>query len=216
MSNSGRSHGQKAHSSTTDGDSFAGHDAPFRQNGADKPGRLEKLRYRLSLAARIITGLSLDVRPYRPALDPPLATFEAPPGEEEIERYWVNAPFAYVVITYNDEESEHLYNVVEPDLDRFELELLARLQEDIRAPLLYRPEDGTSVEETLIEELTRLIESYGVRLEMRTFHALFYYLIRDFRGYGRIDPLLEDKHIEDISCDGYDLPILSITTRTRI
>ena len=207
MSNSGRSHGQKAHSSTTDGDSFAGHDAPFRQNGADKPGRLEKLRYRLSLAARIITGLSLDVRPYRPALDPPLATFEAPPGEEEIERYWVNAPFAYVVITYNDEESEHLYNVVEPDLDRFELELLARLQEDIRAPLLYRPEDGTSVEETLIEELTRLIESYGVRLEMRTFHALFYYLIRDFRGYGRIDPLLEDKHIEDISCDGYDLPI---------
>ena len=42
---------------------------------------------------------------------------------------------------------------------------------------------------------------------MDTFHALAYYLYRDFRGYGKVDPLLNDRHIEDVSCDGYDLPI---------
>jgi flagellar protein FlaI len=119
----------------------------------------------------------------------------------------VNAPYAFVVVTYDDEESEHRYYAVEPDLDEFERDLLDRVVDDIRDPLLYREGTGKTDEATLREELTGLLEGYGVDAGMDTFHALAYYLDRDFRGYGKVDPLLNDRHIEDVSCDGYDLPI---------
>ncbi|TQQ82476.1 type II secretion system protein [Halonotius roseus] len=61
--------------------------------------------------------------------------------------------------------------------------------------------------ERLRTELAALIERYGITVDSRTFHALWYYLHRDFRGYGRLDPLLADDQIEDISCDGPDHPV---------
>jgi len=34
-----------------------------------------------------------------------------------------------------------------------------------------------------------------------------YYLVRDFLGYGKIDPLMKDHLIEDISADGVNIPL---------
>ena len=173
----------------------------------DAGDRFEALRRRLSRTWEMLRGSTLDVRPFRPGEDGPLASFAAPDGEREVDRYWVNAPYAYVVIAYDDAESEHRYYAVEPDLDEFERDLLDRVVDDIRDPLLYREGTGKTDEETLREELRELLEGYGVDAGMATFHALAYYLYRDFRGYGKVDPLLNDRHIEDVSCDGYDLPI---------
>ncbi len=36
---------------------------------------------------------------------------------------------------------------------------------------------------------------------------IFYHLFREFLGYGKIDILMKDEGIEDISCDGPDIPI---------
>ena len=36
---------------------------------------------------------------------------------------------------------------------------------------------------------------------------IFYHIFREFLGYGRIDILMEDTGIEDISCDGHHVPI---------
>ncbi|MFB6282261.1 MAG: type II/IV secretion system ATPase subunit [Haloferacaceae archaeon] len=155
----------------------------------------------------MLRGSSLEMRPYRPGEDGLLAEFAVPEGEEEVERYWVNAPYAYVVITYDGEASEHRYHVVEPGVDDFTGTLLDRVVEDIRDPLLYRSERDPTSENVLREELIGLLEQYGVEVAIETYHVLFYYLLRDFRGYGKIDPLLHDPHIEDVSCDGYDLPI---------
>ena len=172
----------------------------------DAGSALDGLQARLRRFVSVLRGTSLDVRPYRPE-DGVFAAFDPPPGEEVIDRYWVNAPYAYVVITHDDEESEQYYYAVEPELGDFELELLARTKVDIRDPLLYRTNEEPTAEKTLNDELRTLLEQYGVNVSMRTFHALLYYLARDFRRFGRIDPLMNDPHIEDISCDGYDLPI---------
>jgi flagellar protein FlaI len=92
--------------------------------------------------------------------------------------------------------------------DEFEADLLRRVVDDIRDPLLYGTHGtDTTTEGTLQTELRILLEQYGVDISMNTFHTLLYYLHRDFRRYGQIDPLMNDPHIEDISCDGYDLPI---------
>ena len=168
---------------------------------------VESARRWLTRTLEVLRGSTLDIRPYRPPTDAPLASFEAPADHEEVDRYWVNAPYAFVAITYDPSVSEHRYHAVEPDADTFQRSLLERVATDIREPLLYRPAADPTDEEVLFEELESLLEQYGIEIGVPTFHVLLYYLLRDFRGYGKIDPLVNDPHIEDISCDGYDLPI---------
>jgi len=170
-------------------------------------GTFDGLRRRLVRTYEMLRGSTLDVRPFRPGEDGPLASFDCPPEHEELDRYWVNAPFAYVVITRDLEESKNRYHAVEPDLNDFEATLRDRVLADIRDPLLYRDEDEPADASVLSTELESLLEEYGVDVDMHTFYKLLYYLIRGFRGFGRIDPLMHDPHIEDVSCDGYDLPI---------
>ena len=178
-------------------------------DGGDRPpeSRVGSLRRRAARVLEMLRGSTLDIHPYRPASDAPLTSFAIPEGHEEIDRYWVNAPYAFVVITYDPDASEHRYHAVEPDADPFQRSLLDRVATDIREPLLYGVDDDPTAEETLARELESLLEQYGLEIDVPTFQVLLYYLLRDFRGYGKVDPLMRDPHIEDISCDGYDLPI---------
>ncbi|SFL07739.1 flagellar protein FlaI [Halogranum rubrum] len=178
------------------------------QTEADQQGSLAALRRHLTHAMEVLRGSTLDARPFRPGEDGPLSTYTIPARHEEVDRYWVNAPFAYVVVTFDPTASEHYYHVVEPDTDEFTADLRERVAVDIRDPLLYRsPEADTVGESVLREELTTLLQQYGIDVDMKTYHTVLYYLYRDFVGYGKADALLHDSHIEDISCDGYDLPI---------
>ncbi|MFW5918374.1 MAG: type II/IV secretion system ATPase subunit [Haloferacaceae archaeon] len=169
---------------------------------------LDDVGRRVRRAVEMLRGSDLGVRPYRPAVDGPLGTFEVPVNEEEVDRYWVNPPYAYVAVTYLPDDSEHRYYAVEPSTDEFDQMLLSRVINDIRDPLLYGRQGTQPTDEaTLRDELRDLLQRYGVDVEMNSFHTLLYYLSRDFRGYGKLDPLMNDPHIEDISCDGYELPI---------
>ena len=167
-------------------------------------------RDQLQQLATLLRGSSLEIEPYDPRVHRPLVAFDGPGEAEEVDRYWVNAPFAFVVITYHPDDSEHRYHAVEPDLTTGEYELLETLFEDIRAPLVYGTGD-TSVaadpEERLKRTMIEQFEEYGVEMDTPTFYTLFYYVNRAFRGFGKIDPLMSDPHVEDISCDGYQLPI---------
>ncbi|MEF8820783.1 MAG: type II/IV secretion system ATPase subunit [Halovenus sp.] len=170
-------------------------------------GERSGLRGWLSQTARALTGSNVAVTDYDPKRHDRLVSFDGLDGYEEIERYWVDAPFAFVSINYNPEETEHLYHVVEPQLTEFEQELLDRLFEDIRGPLLYRETIAENPEAALREELTDRLEEYGVTITDETFYRLLYYLHRSFQGYGKLDPLMYDPHIEDISCDGPGVPV---------
>jgi flagellar protein FlaI len=170
-------------------------------------GPLDGLRHGVRQALGMVGLGGFEYRPLRPSTDGPLSEFSLPPGHEEVERYWVNAPYTYVVVSYDEEASEHQYNVVEPDLGELGRELLERVRRDIREPLLYRDATDELGAGALRDELVSLLDEYGVDIDVGTFHALWYYLVRDFLGYDRVTPLMEDPHIEDISCDGYDLPI---------
>jgi flagellar protein FlaI len=175
-----------------------------RQAGDDS---LSGIRGWLSRTARMLTGSSVTLTDYDPARHDPLVTFDGLSGYEETDRYWVNAPFAFVSINYDPDETEHYYHVVEPTLDDMETELLDRLYEDIRGPLLYRDDVAADPEKALKDELEARLEEYGVRTSDERFYRLFYYLYRSFQGYGKLDPLMHDPHIEDISCDGPNLPV---------
>ena len=161
----------------------------------------------LSRTATVLSGSAIPSTNYDPGRHDPLVHFDGLDGHEEIERYWLNAPFAFVSINYNPETDEHIYHIVEPSLTDVEADLLDRLFEDIRGPLIYRDSVDDNPEQALREELRDRLEEYGVVIDAETFYRLFYYLYRSFLGYGLIDPLMHDPNIEDISCDGSNLPI---------
>ena len=178
-----------------------------RGNDDRSRGPLSSAKGWLTRTVRVITGSSVDVADYDPSEHDPLVSFDGLAGMDEVERYWVNAPFAFVSINHDPEENEHRYHVVEPTLDELERDLLERLFEDIRTPLLYREDVEDDPETALAEELEARLEEYGVVVDVESFYRLFYYLYRQFRGYGKIDPLMHDPAIEDVSCDGIGLPI---------
>jgi flagellar protein FlaI len=170
--------------------------------------RVAGFRWHLSRAVETIRGPTLDVGNYRPGDHGPLITFDGVQGYEEVDRYWLNAPFAFASINYDPDENEHHYVAVEPELDRFERDLLADLRTDIRNSLVYGAEyDAEGAEAALEATMRDLLEEYGVLLDANAFYRLFYYLYRAFEGYEKLDPLVHDPHIEDVSCDGYGLPV---------
>jgi len=177
--------------------------------GQDDPstGTLAAFQQWLSRAGRAVTGTRIHVPNYDPERHGRLVEDRPPRRGREIRRYWLNAPFAYVILSYDDEENNHQYEVVEPGLTDDELDLLDRLFDDVRDPLLYRDDVSEDPTGALREELRRRLEEYGVDATTETFYRLFYYLHRTFLGYGKLDPIMHDRHVEDISCDGTDLPV---------
>ena len=184
-------------------------DGSMTQQGAtdDDGDALADVRDWLSRTARLLTGSVVTVTDYDPRRHGRLVTFDGLDGYEEVDRYWVDAPFAFVSINYDPEAQEHLYYVVEPELTEVESNLLDRLFDDVRDPLLYREDIADDPEQALKTELRERLEEYGVTIDEESFYRLFYYLHRAFQGYGKLDPLMYDPHIEDISCDGPGLPV---------
>ncbi len=59
----------------------------------------------------------------------------------------------------------------------------------------------------IVDEIAKVTPKEQIILE--------YYVFRDFIGLGKIEPLLHDNNIEDIHCDGYNIPIF-ITHRNPL
>ena len=67
--------------------------------------------------------------------------------------------------------------------------------------------DRTRLRSTLDLNTSRLIKDYKLDIKKDAQDKVLYYLKRDFLGYSRIDVLMRDPRIEDISCDGVGIPI---------
>ncbi|NUC73103.1 Flp pilus assembly complex ATPase component TadA [Haloterrigena sp. SYSU A558-1] len=86
----------------------------------------------------------------------------------EVERYWVNKPYACVVIFHSEKENEKKYYLIEPYLNEIELELQEFLSGKLRTAIKYSDEgikekateDGRR---TVIEDETRqLLKRYDL------------------------------------------------------
>lgn len=149
-----------------------------------------------------------EVEAYNQALHGPLVTFDGMEGYNEVERYWVNEPYAFVVILFNPEKNSNLYYAAEPKLSDFEDLFLKEIKDRLKDVLLF--EDIKSDEDKdkiLTTKVRRLIKDYAIDISPFTLEKILYYTRRDFIKFGRIDPLMHDNRIEDISANGYDIPI---------
>ncbi len=156
---------------------------------------------------RILSREKLKLEPYTLEKFGELVSFKNINGYIEKERYWVHQPFAFISILYNEQKKEHLYYTVEPELSTFEQMVLETLYENILDTLtLYDTSDQNKA--TILENKTlELIDGYSIQIDMASLHKILYYIKRDYIGYERIDPIMNDPNIEDISCDGSKIPI---------
>jgi len=138
----------------------------------------------------------------------PLVTFEGLDGFNEIERYWVNEPYAFIVILFDPSNNNYLYYAAEPVLTDFEdlflKEIKDRLKDVLLVETVQREEDKKKI---LTSKVIQLVRDYAIDISPLTLEKVLYYSRRDFIYFGKIDPLMHDNRIEDVSSNGFDIPI---------
>ncbi len=129
-------------------------------------------------------------------------------NQEIVETYWINKPYACVRILYDTENHSDIYEVMEPKLSEFEEKILNEIKEKLIEFLdINLNEMESNPKKYLKKEAAKIREDFGIRLNPKQRAKINYYITRDFHGYGRIDPLMRDPYIEDISCDGPSIPV---------
>lgn len=127
-----------------------------------------------------------------------------------IETYPVSEPFVYVGISQDPEGGTMKYTVIEPVLVKSEKLVLNRVKELLKTALQVdvRTFSGTiDSHKYLRKKILEILSRFNVKMPKSTFEKIMYYLNRDLLGYGVIDPLMKDPSIEDISCDGVNIPL---------
>jgi flagellar protein FlaI len=131
------------------------------------------------------------------------------PAVETSDLYAIQEPYSYTRITYNNDTSEYFFEALEPKLTADEEKTLALIKDTLGRTLGYEWDKLTVLDkkEYLVESVESFIHSRGVRVSPLLKKKLNYYILRDFVGYGRMDVLMRDEQIEDISCDGVGIPL---------
>jgi flagellar protein FlaI len=112
-------------------------------------------------------------------------------------------------IVYDHDIFEYRYEIQEPELDEYDLEIKKELTHLFK---LLADVDVFDIEvnekkQFLQETLEQIILDNKIFIEDDAKDRLFYHIFKEFIGYSRIDILMQDEGIEDISCDGPDTPI---------
>ena len=163
--------------------------------------------------ASIFKAIRPELEEYDPKAHGPLVdlSFTPKPGIEEMEMYPVNEPYAYVRITYDHSTHEYMYHVIEPILSDPEKDLLKELKERLFETLDINTKDISKEDarQKLRTAANDIMDDFGLRLSPVEREKIHYNMFKDFLGDGLIDPIMHDKYIEDISCDGVHTPLFA-------
>ena len=181
----------------------------FEEEKKEKPSLIE--RY-LSLLVRI-TKRPMRVRlPHgNRSVDDRLIT-EIPriesPTVEEVDINAIDDPYSFVRICYDSVAGEYLYEVIEPRLTEDEKTLLDLLKHALIVSLNYTDDPDPEHRRDLLSRATNeLLKKLDLVPDPVSRERIFYYLQRDFVGYGAVDVMMEDPDVEDCSCDGVGIPL---------
>ncbi len=146
-------------------------------------------------------------------LAPPVPDLSLP-MYEVLESYTIHEGLVYVKIVFNRENHLRYHYVIEPPLTSDEEHAVNLIEEVLVRTFDVRLEDLDEDPIAYLREVAdKIIRSYGIFKNLKgnerdeSLNKVFYYVRRDLLGYGRIDPLMADPNIEDVSCDGPEIPV---------
>ncbi|QLH75686.1 MAG: type II/IV secretion system ATPase subunit [Methanomassiliicoccales archaeon] len=130
------------------------------------------------------------------------------PNVDEVEVNTIVKPAAFVRIKFDNTSSEYIYEVIEPQLTPDEKDLLDILKESLTITLNLTDEKRPEERGLLVKKgMEELLKTFNVTLNPVSKERILYYLKRDFVGYGVIDVMMIDPNVEDVSCDGVNIPL---------
>lgn len=131
-----------------------------------------------------------------------------PSGQEHglLEGYWIEAPFVAVRIVRRGHEG-FIYTVDEPSITPQEQTVLLETSGHLRKVIVYDDPDNPPVGKLDGEIVSRIIREFHPRVTPERLEVLSYYLRRDLSGFGPLEALMRDPALEDISCNGENLPV---------
>ncbi len=132
------------------------------------------------------------------------------------------SPYVSVVI-FEGADAKLRYHVREPPLNEVSSEILKYVLNKIYNDIeLIRKFSKVESFDEAVSEAEKVIQSIRQRkslFSLKFFNKrlpeisdedvrkIAYYIARDLSGYGVLDPLIRDPHVEDITCDGVETPI---------
>ncbi|MBS7631728.1 type II/IV secretion system ATPase subunit [Candidatus Bathyarchaeota archaeon] len=125
------------------------------------------------------------------------------------EHYPIVEPYSRVAIA-EDREGNLRYLLLEPTLTEEDEEKLKEIKDILWDELNVNVKDilsKTDAEKFLREMVEYISLKYNLKVEPHTLDKYQYYITRDFLNFGKIDGMMRDQMIEDISCDGAGYPI---------
>jgi len=126
------------------------------------------------------------------------------------EAYPIQEPYVYAAIVKDPETHKTRYEIIEPTFQKEEEKQLKDLKSFLMEEVDVNLKDIETREKAgnyLREKTKEIIKKHRMKVAPEAIDKLVYYVIRDFVGYGKIDPLMKDHLIEDISADGVNIPI---------
>ena len=117
--------------------------------------------------------------------------------------------FAYAKIFWDSKLNKYVYQMIEPELSEKLKTVLSKVKELIEQKLDVDFSKLKKFEATeyLRKNIEEILTYFRFEMSEDEKRILQYFIERDFIGLGRIEPFINDEQIEDISCDGVNIPL---------
>ena len=171
---------------------------------------MAKLRLKETLTKLKKVKIKISFRKHEQVAVPPPPPKPVPRGFKVVDKYPLYEPFAHVAIVQNPKIGEYKYILDELQLDPLERSVYNRILEILLAEIESPKEEILDPRRFFAEEAKKIVDKYRISLGWLpdvSWYKILYHAERDLVGFGRIDSLMRDPNIEDISCDGVNKPV---------
>ena len=173
------------------------------------PTKSKKSTRKKSISIKL-PKINLSFKKKKPEPEIPLATKSLPKGIKIVDKYPLYEPFAQAVIIQDPKTGEYKYILDELQLDPLERGIYNRILEILLAEMESPKEEITDPRKFFAQEAKKIVDKYRISLGWLpdvSWYKILYHAERDLVGFGKIDPLMRDPNLEDISCDGVNKPV---------
>nr|WP_319376552.1 ATPase, T2SS/T4P/T4SS family [uncultured Methanoregula sp.] len=146
-----------------------------------------------------------------PAIEPEFPAGQVLPSPLQqptgtLDTYWIEEPYVSIRIIRVGNQG-FTYQVLEPPLSARERVVLSETYNRLRKVIIYDDPKDPPLHHFTREAVSRIIREFSPDITGERLDVLAYYVRRDLSGFGPLEPLMQDPALEDISCNGDNLPV---------
>lgn len=132
------------------------------------------------------------------------------PDEGEIVYAWAH-------ITWDEDAGELIYKIIEPELTQRAEKAYERIIEIMERSfdINFDELESDKAKDYLEDKIDLIVDKYNIDVPEDQREVIRYYTKRDFAGLGKLQPLMNDTEVEDISLDGLEIPVYAYHRNPR-